>query len=357
MFQTILVATDGSETARTAEATATELALATGGQLLVVSAYQGDAEAKASAERAVEEAQLRGEAAGAGAWTHVAEGDPAAAIVEFADHVNAELIVVGDIGMAQGGRLRLGGVPDRITHSAPCSVLIVRTAKSGHGTSALPASRSRYGSVLIATDGSPTAAHAAHLGAELGRGFGASVTLVYVGDELLGRIVLKDAAERLGAPDLPQRLARGEPGRAIARLADAEGSDLVVVGNKGLAGARRVLGSVPNTVSHEATCDVLVVHTVGRSAADLKPGEGAIVEDKGRKLAAYRDPSGELIALSKKCTHLGCSVEWNRSLETWDCPCHGSRYDARGKVIQGPAQRDLERVQVGLEARTSDRPA
>lgn len=57
-------------------------------------------------------------------------------------------------------------------------------------------------------------------------------------------------------------------------------------------------------------------------------------------------PSGQLTVLSKKCTHLGCSVQWNPTLETWDCPCHGSRFDAEGKVVNGPAQRDLERIQV-----------
>ena len=116
------------------------------------------------------------------------------------------------------------------------------------------------------------------------------------------------------------------------------------MGNKGIAGARRVLGSVPNTVSHNADCDVLIVHTVGRSLADLTPGEGAIVEEKGQRVAGYRDPSGQLPVLSKKCTHLGCSVQWNPTLETWDCPCHGSRFDAEGKVVNGPAQRDLDRI-------------
>ena len=88
------------------------------------------------------------------------------------------------------------------------------------------------------------------------------------------------------------------------------------------------------------------MNTVGRSLADLKPGEGAIVEEQGRKVAGYRDASGQVMMLSKKCTHLGCSVQWNPTLTTWDCPCHGSRFEATGKVVNGPAQRDLERIQV-----------
>jgi nucleotide-binding universal stress UspA family protein len=346
VFQTILLGTDGSATARIAEQAATMLASATGGQLIVVSAFDGSAGSKQAAEEAAEEARGRVEAAGVDAWSEVVEGEPAAALVEFADRVNTELIVIGDVGMGEGGRLRLGGVPDRISHSAPCSVLIVRTGNHAREVNAAEPPPVRYRSVLIATDGSPTAAHAAHLGAALGRALGATVTLAHVGDELMGRIVLKDTAERLREPDLPQRIASGDPGKTIARLADEDGSDLVVVGNKGIAGARRLLGSVPDTVSHTAKCDVLIVHTVGRSLADLKPGEGAIVEERGRKIAGYRDPSGQVTTLSKKCPHLGCSVQWNATLVTWDCPCHGSRFDAEGNVVNGPAQRALERIEV-----------
>jgi Rieske Fe-S protein len=60
-----------------------------------------------------------------------------------------------------------------------------------------------------------------------------------------------------------------------------------------------------------------------------------------------RAPSGELVALSRKCKHLGCGVGWNASLSTWDCPCHGSRYDAHGTVIRGPAKQNLDRIEIG----------
>jgi nucleotide-binding universal stress UspA family protein/nitrite reductase/ring-hydroxylating ferredoxin subunit len=338
VFQTIVIGTDGSPTARLAENAALMLAAAVRSELLVVSAYAGDGEAKAAAEMAVEETRRRADATGVYARTAVAEGEPSAVLVDHADRDDADLIVVGDIGLGQRKRFRLGGIPDQISHEAPCGVLIVRTSEFAGSAGAGPA----YKSVLIATDGSPTASHAAYLGAELAKRLGASITLAHVGDELMGRIVLKDTAERLGDPGLPQRNAKGDPGRTIAKLAEDEESDLVVVGNKGMAGAKRVLGSVPNTVSHAAGCDVLIVHTVGRSPRDLKPGEGAIVEENGRKLAGYRDVAGKLIVLSRKCTHLGCSVQWNATLETWDCPCHGSRYDPYGKVVKGPAQRDLE---------------
>lgn len=341
-FQTILVGTDGSETAQIAELAAAKLAAALGSRLVVVSAYGDDNGAKASAQKTVEAARDRAQRVGVEAESEVAEGEPAAAIVELADRRDADLVVLGDVGMGQAKRLRLGGVPDRVSHSAPCNLLIVRTSEH-----AGEADWGAYRSVLIATDGSPTAAHAARLGTELAKALGAQITLVHVGDELLGKVVLKSTAERIGDPDIATRIATGDPGTTIAQVAEEGQHDLVVVGNKGMGrAAGRVLGSVPNTVSHAAGCDVLIVRTVGRSLAALKPGEGAIVEEGGKKIAGYRSESGEVITLSPKCKHLGCTVGWNPTLGTWDCPCHGSRYAADGKVIRGPAQRDLDRIEV-----------
>ena len=81
------------------------------------------------------------------------------------------------------------------------------------------------------------------------------------------------------------------------------------------------------------------------SVDEIKPGAGAIISHGLRKVAAYRDPKGEVHEFSAVCRHLGCIVKWNTSENTWDCPCHGSRYDAMGKVIQGPANSDLEEVE------------
>lgn len=77
------------------------------------------------------------------------------------------------------------------------------------------------------------------------------------------------------------------------------------------------------------------------SEEEIKAGSGAIVSHGLRKVAAYRDAKGELHKLSAVCPHLGCIVNWNTLENTWDCPCHGSRYDALGRVIQGPANSDL----------------
>jgi glycine/D-amino acid oxidase-like deaminating enzyme/nitrite reductase/ring-hydroxylating ferredoxin subunit len=77
--------------------------------------------------------------------------------------------------------------------------------------------------------------------------------------------------------------------------------------------------------------------------ADLPAGAGQLVEAGGEKLAVYREPGGALRALSAVCTHMGCLVAWNNAEQSWDCPCHGSRYAPDGEVVNGPAVRPLER--------------
>jgi glycine/D-amino acid oxidase-like deaminating enzyme/nitrite reductase/ring-hydroxylating ferredoxin subunit len=79
-----------------------------------------------------------------------------------------------------------------------------------------------------------------------------------------------------------------------------------------------------------------------RPASELKPGEGGVVEMAGEPVAAFRDESGAIHAVSPNCTHLGCRVTFNTAERSWDCPCHGSRFDVDGKVLQGPAVADLE---------------
>ncbi|HEX8098080.1 MAG TPA: Rieske 2Fe-2S domain-containing protein [Pyrinomonadaceae bacterium] len=63
---------------------------------------------------------------------------------------------------------------------------------------------------------------------------------------------------------------------------------------------------------------------------------------EGRRVALYKDDGGNAHACSAVCTHMGCLVRWNSAERSWDCPCHGSRFRYDGKVIQGPANKDLE---------------
>ncbi|MFE2261100.1 FAD-dependent oxidoreductase [Streptomyces griseosporeus] len=81
----------------------------------------------------------------------------------------------------------------------------------------------------------------------------------------------------------------------------------------------------------------------GRSVADLGPGQGAVVRVGADRLAVYRDEDGETHALSARCTHMGCLVSFNSAERAWECPCHGSRFDTDGNVVQGPAVKPLER--------------
>ncbi|HWT11123.1 MAG TPA: FAD-dependent oxidoreductase [Allosphingosinicella sp.] len=80
---------------------------------------------------------------------------------------------------------------------------------------------------------------------------------------------------------------------------------------------------------------------------ELKAGEAAILKVGGHNVAGYRDDSGRLHAVSAVCTHMGCIVGWNENDRTWDCPCHGSRFDLGGEVIHGPAVKALEPADTG----------
>ncbi|MDQ6793279.1 MAG: FAD-dependent oxidoreductase [Chloroflexota bacterium] len=95
-----------------------------------------------------------------------------------------------------------------------------------------------------------------------------------------------------------------------------------------------------------ANLDVAAQFMKGRitrapAVEDLAPGEGAVVQRGGRRLAAYRTEEGVVRLLSARCTHLGCLVSFNAAERSWDCPCHGSRFDVEGQVIEGPATAPL----------------
>lgn len=78
-----------------------------------------------------------------------------------------------------------------------------------------------------------------------------------------------------------------------------------------------------------------------KTVDDVQRGQGALLREGLSKVAVYRDDAGVVHKHSAVCTHLGCVVQWNHVEKTWDCPCHGSRFDAVGKVLMGPAIDDL----------------
>jgi len=341
-YKTILVGTDGSETARIAENVASLLAAALSAELVILTAITSADDAGA-AEGLLEDAAGRARRLGLDPTTRARAGEPSAVIVEDAEETAADLIVVGNRGMGRARRFMLGGVPDHVAHHSPVDLLVVKTTHPEAGTRG----DRLYRNVLIATDGSFTADQAAGRGYDLAAALGAGLGLVYVGDEVIGEIVLRDTSERLGKSDMSRKVLRGDPAERICGMAQAEGFDLVVVGNKGMEGSRRyLLAAVPNQVAHNAECDVLIAKTVGRSLWDLRPGEGGIADVEGQKVAAFVDGDGTLYTVSARCQHLGCTVGWNSKARTWDCPCHGSRYDFQGGVLRGPTTKPLPPIEI-----------
>ena len=146
MFETIVVGTDGSETANEAVRQATALALTCGDRtrLHVVTAYKpieamvlapevvpsgltGIIDPRGEAREVAEEAASKVRAEGVDVETYVWPGDAASALIDVATTTKADVIVVGSRGMSGAARFLLGSVPNRVSHHAPCSVLIVRT--------------------------------------------------------------------------------------------------------------------------------------------------------------------------------------------------------------------------------------
>ncbi len=76
----------------------------------------------------------------------------------------------------------------------------------------------------------------------------------------------------------------------------------------------------------------------------IKPGTGSIIRVKGKRLAVFKEHSGEVKIVSAVCTHLGCIVHWNNVENSWDCPCHGSRFEISGEIIEGPATAPLQEL-------------
>jgi nucleotide-binding universal stress UspA family protein len=146
MFDSMLVATDGSETAAKAVSEAAELAAGTGARVHVMTAYEPlrakvasgrtvspeigdwnlaeDSLADSILDAALASLRLRG----VEAEQHARKGDPADAIIELAEELDIDLVVVGNKGLSGARRFLLGSIPDKVSHHAPCSVLIVYTA-------------------------------------------------------------------------------------------------------------------------------------------------------------------------------------------------------------------------------------
>jgi len=146
MFGSIVVGTDGSETASEAVRQATDLAKSVGAQIHLVSAFEPVGNQRLREERVqapddmqwmvneredveatLKDATEKIEEAGVKVETYARQGDPADAILDVAEEQNADLIIVGNKGMTGAKRFLLGSVPNKVSHHAPCSVMIIRT--------------------------------------------------------------------------------------------------------------------------------------------------------------------------------------------------------------------------------------
>ncbi|WP_243154862.1 FAD-dependent oxidoreductase [Clostridium thermarum] len=77
---------------------------------------------------------------------------------------------------------------------------------------------------------------------------------------------------------------------------------------------------------------------------DLQPDAGKVIDIDGNKVGVYKNSEGRTYMVDTTCTHLGCEVQWNSAERSWDCPCHGSRFDVDGHVIEGPALKPLKQL-------------
>ncbi len=82
--------------------------------------------------------------------------------------------------------------------------------------------------------------------------------------------------------------------------------------------------------------------------SDVKPGEGKIVEYDGKKVGVYKNEAGEYFCINPVCSHLKCALSFNEAEKSWDCPCHGSRFDIKGNILEGPAVLPIDKIKIKM---------
>lgn len=106
---------------------------------------------------------------------------------------------------------------------------------------------------------------------------------------------------------------------------------------------QRTIPDLQKTSSDDEDDKVIKSLHFPQKVADLMSGEATIIENDEEEIGVYKDENNTLHYLDLACTHLGCGVKWNNGDKTWDCPCHGSRFNAVGELIAGPALDNLKR--------------
>ena len=148
-------------------------------------------------------------------------------------------------------------------------------------------------------------------------------------------------------------LRHKKSGARIALLSNEDENKVFYIGFKTppadstvFAPHRFKAGASAQQLAEDAACSIKglskrFLEPVRVSADHIPPGHGGVAEVDGEKLGVYRDEDGELHTIVPKCPHMGCQLEWNPDEKSWDCPCHGSRFDIYGHLLTGPAQADL----------------
>lgn len=266
----IAVGSDGSPTAARAVEVAATLALALDVPLVVVTAWRRDAP----------DPRTKAEAAGAGEWneadwaknvvadaaavarragvpdvrTYTPVGSPGEALENLAHDRPGTLVVVGTVGLDEGTERLLGNIPHHLTHHLEGDLLLVRShTDASHD----------WSEVLLATDGSDTSVAAARTGLALARGLDATPVLLSAGrDEGQLETTLDEVARRVDDGEGPlQREAVVGHDASDAIAAAARDRGLLVLGNRRMQGVGRLLGSVPNDLTHSLPTDILLVNT------------------------------------------------------------------------------------------------
>lgn len=284
MYKKIVAGTDLSQTAKVATDRAATLASRLGAELVLVHAG-GDPGAP------FEEL-----AASYGAQRTAVAGNPAEVLIAEAERVDADLLVVGSVGMSGARRFLLGSVPNKVSHHAPTDLLIVKTDP--------PRGTGDYRSVLVGTDGSPTAMRAVDMASSLAKELDVTPIIVTayqppteqemktmrsdpsdpvaqwsadksvrgtpeefrwrIADAATARDIVERAEEHAAKQGVTAdvRAVEGHPADTLIRIAESEDVDLIAVGSVGMTGAKRfMLGNVPHRISHHAPTDLLILHT------------------------------------------------------------------------------------------------
>jgi nucleotide-binding universal stress UspA family protein len=265
-FTKVLTGVDGSERSEEAARQAARLAHAVDASLEVVfvvdTGRPHHADVELEAESALERAAALATEAGVGADTRILAGDPARTLLDEAQEEGVDLVCVGPDAGLIGGAIRIGQVAAHVLREAKSSVLLAR-----------PASGAFPVRIACGVDGSEASGHTAALAAGIAEAAGAELRLVHVipvfrgddnewvlADDEANPPELEPALAAVTSRVVPIReMAMGRPEHALVKVAGRDGTDLLVVGHRGVSGVRRMLlGSVSEYCAHHAPCSVLV---------------------------------------------------------------------------------------------------